>query len=75
MFFYFEKCFSVKYLSKSVSVIFDVFSFQESTFLYDENPAAVVSKEINHDVLYREGRTMTVSINTRTAPTSFLLIH
>ena len=34
---------------------------QESTFLYDENPAAVVSKEINHDVLYREGRTMTVS--------------
>ncbi|XP_022105673.1 protein misato homolog 1-like [Acanthaster planci] len=39
-----------------------VWNIQESTFLYDENPAAVTSKEINHDVLYREGRTMTGAV-------------
>ncbi|XP_033634829.1 protein misato homolog 1-like [Asterias rubens] len=39
-----------------------IWNIQESTFLYDENPAAVVSKEINHDVLYREGRTMTGAV-------------
>ncbi|XP_072167195.1 protein misato homolog 1-like [Diadema setosum] len=33
-------------------------NIQESTFSYDPNPAQLVPKDINNDVLFREGRTL-----------------
>ena len=36
-------------------------NLQESSFCYDPAESAASSKQINHDVLYREGKTITVS--------------
>ncbi|XP_030832931.1 protein misato homolog 1 [Strongylocentrotus purpuratus] len=35
-----------------------LWNIQESSFTYDKNPAQTIPKEINNDVLFREGRTL-----------------